>query len=70
MADFIQIIANGQSYQVAPGTALPSFIEEQGLPPRQVVVERNGHPVVASELPETILEDGDHLEIVRIVAGG
>lgn len=70
MPEFIHIVANGAGYELAPGTSLPDFIREQGLDPKQVVTERNGRPVTASEALSTVLSDGDTLELVRIVAGG
>ncbi|HZQ84631.1 MAG TPA: sulfur carrier protein ThiS [Acidimicrobiales bacterium] len=35
-----------------------------------VLVERNGEPVRRADIPETVLADGDRLELVRAVAGG
>lgn len=70
MAEFIQIQANGQSYQLAPATPLSDFIGERGLRPAQVVTERNGQALTPRQARECILQDGDRLELVRIVAGG
>jgi sulfur carrier protein len=64
------VIANGQRLE----TKLPSTIEEfllsQKLLPRSVVVEHNGEAVAPSEFAARPLASGDHLEIVKIVAGG
>lgn len=66
----IEISANGECYSIAAGTALTGFIRSLGLEPRQVVTERNGEALTPGEAAETILEEGDRLELVRIVAGG
>ena len=66
----ITIIANGQSFQVAHNCPLPEFLEKQGLPRDRVVVEYNGHAVTPQAIEKILLQEGDHLEIVRIVAGG
>ncbi len=42
----------------------------QGLLPRSVVVEHNGEAVAPSEFARRLLNAGDRLEIVKIVAGG
>lgn len=64
------ITANGESYEVQPGTTLVAFLESRGLKASRVVVERNGQALTPAAVRETTLERGDRLEIVRIVAGG
>lgn len=50
--------------------SLEAFLIAQGLPPRSVVVEHNGEAVAPSQFPNRMLQAGDRLEIVNIVAGG
>ncbi len=64
------IIANGKSIAAEVPCSIEAFLVAQGLPPRSVVVEHNGHAVAPSEFPTRSLSSGDKLEIVRIVAGG
>lgn len=64
------IIANGQQIAAASACTIESFLVAQGLLPKSVVVEQNGEAVAPSEFPDRTLQDGDRLEIVRIVAGG
>lgn len=66
----IAIEANGERFTLPAETSLPAFLQDQGLAVERVVVERNGSPLTQSEARETVLTDGDRLEIVRIVAGG
>lgn len=66
----MKIIANGQSYELPDGQALPAFLEGRGLVPARVAVERNGAAMTPAEVRTTVLADGDRLEIVRVVAGG
>jgi len=66
----ITVVANGRTYNVADGMALPEFISTLGLAPERVVVERNGEALTQAEARAVALADGDKLEIVRIVAGG
>lgn len=66
----MQVTANNKPFTISEGTPLPGFIESLGLVPGRVIVERNGNALTQSETTQTILENGDRLEIVRIVAGG
>ncbi|MFP4542067.1 MAG: sulfur carrier protein ThiS [Opitutales bacterium] len=66
----MHITANSETFELAPGTTLPAFLEARSLAVERVVVERNGEPLTQKEARATVLEDGDRLEIVRIVAGG
>ncbi|MGH8016709.1 MAG: sulfur carrier protein ThiS [Opitutaceae bacterium] len=66
----ITITANGSLYEVPARQPLDAFIESLGLVPKQVVVERNRTALTPLEARQTLLNDGDVLEIVRIVAGG
>jgi len=65
-----RIVANGKTLEAMLPCTLEHFLIAQGLPPRSVVVEHNGEAVAPSQFPARQLQDGDRLEIVRIVAGG
>ena len=64
------VIANGQTVEAKLPWTLEEFLVAQNLLPRSVVVEHNGEAVAPSEFSQRQLEDGDRLEIVKIVAGG
>jgi thiamine biosynthesis protein ThiS len=65
-----QVIANGQPTETRLPCSLEEFLLAKNLLPRSVVVELNGEAVAPSEFPHRRLQDGDRLEIVKIVAGG
>ena len=46
------------------------MVNELGLDPQRVAVERNLEIVPRSTLGEVCVEDGDDLEIVHFVGGG
>jgi thiamine biosynthesis protein ThiS len=46
------------------------LVEELGLDPRKVAVERNLEIVPRSTYDATALADGDRIEIVQFVGGG
>jgi thiamine biosynthesis protein ThiS len=64
------VIANGKAIAAGLPCSVEAFLVAQKLLPRSVVVEHNGEAVAPSEFPQRILQAGDRLEIVKIVAGG
>jgi thiamine biosynthesis protein ThiS len=64
------IIANGQAAEAVLPCSIEEFLVRQNLRPRSVVVEHNGEAVAPSEFRGRLLQSGDRLEIVQIVAGG
>lgn len=64
------VIANGQSVTAQVPCTLEAFLKGQGFLPRSVVVEHNGQAVAPSEFAQRMVQNGDRLEIVKIVAGG
>lgn len=65
-----QIIANGQPVEAALPCTVEAFLRAQNFYPRSVVVELNGEALAPSEFSHRQLQEGDRLEIVKIVAGG
>lgn len=66
----MQITVNGTSQQVAVGTTISRLLETLRLDPQRVAVERNLEVVAKDDFADTILADGDSLEIVQFVGGG
>ncbi len=64
------VIANGQEIVARLPCTLEEFLIAQNQLPKSVVVEQNGEAVAPSEFGERSVQDGDQLEIVKIVAGG
>lgn len=65
----LSIILNGEPRRTsAPNIA--ALVQEIGLDPAKVAVERNREIAPRSTLTETALADGDVLEIVHFVGGG
>jgi thiamine biosynthesis protein ThiS len=61
---------NGEKRELRDGLLLSSLIEEMGMKADRVAVERNGDIVPRGRWVETVLHDGDRLEIVHFVGGG
>ena len=64
------VLANGNQIEARLPCTLEAFLIAQNLLPRSVVVEHNGEAVAPSEFSRRVLNAGDRLEIVMIVAGG
>ena len=60
---------NGQDVDAA-GKTLESYIAEAGYNQVRIAVERNGEIVPKSKYGETVLVDGDCVEVVNFVGGG
>lgn len=66
----IHLQVNGESQTCQVSTNLPTFLTQIGLNPLLVAVEYNGEILQRQLWPETLLAEGDRLEIVTIVGGG
>ena len=60
---------NGTELDVA-GKTVSEYLVTTAYDPKRIAVERNGDIVFKSQYDDTILKDGDHLEIVSFVGGG
>jgi thiazole synthase len=69
MTDSISIILNGEARRVS-ANSIAALVQDIGLDPAKVAVERNLEIVPRSTLANVMLSDGDVLEIVHFVGGG
>ncbi len=60
---------NGQDLEIA-GKTVAEFLADAGYDPKRVAVERGGGIVPKAQYGETVLADGDCVEIVSFVGGG
>ncbi len=60
---------NGKARGV-DATNVEALVAELGRPLAAALVEHNGTALLRSEWLKTQLQDGDRLEIIRMVAGG
>ena len=66
----MNLIINGEAQQLAAPLSVAALLEARGLAGRRVAVERNGEIVAKSCHADTLLADGDQIEIVVAVGGG
>ena len=60
---------NGTELEIA-GKTVAEYLATTKYDPKRIAVERNGDIVFKSQYGETLLEDGDSLEVVSFVVGG
>lgn len=60
---------NGTEYDLA-GETLAEYLESADYDRKRIAVERNGEIVPKAKYDETVLENGDELEVVSFVGGG
>jgi sulfur carrier protein len=65
----IILTINGEAREVSATTVF-DLLQELGLHPRGTIVERNLEIVDLASYGETVLANGDVLELVRLVGGG
>jgi sulfur carrier protein len=68
MSDRITLVVNGETRSCSSQTPLPELLQELGFNPR--LVEYNGEILHRQFWLETIVQQGDRLEVVTIVGGG
>jgi len=69
-SDAVQVVINGAAREVPAGTSVAGLLGLLGVDRTQVAVERNRDVVPKKSYDQTVLADGDRLEVVTIVGGG
>lgn len=60
---------NGKAWDIA-GKTLAAHLMSMDYDFKRIAVERNGDIVPRTQYHETVLEDGDDIEVVSFVGGG
>ena len=60
---------NGEERQSA-GKTLAEYLATTDYNPKRIAVERNGAIVPKAQYADTVLQDGDSIEVVSFVGGG
>ncbi len=66
----MQIQVNGEQREIGAGVSIAELLQLMELDPRYLAVERNLELVPRGEHAETLLAEGDRLEVVTLVGGG
>lgn len=66
----MHIIANGKEVEIEDAITILQFLESKGINPFAVVVEHNGEIPSKEQWRKVGLQQGDRLEIVKMIGGG
>ena len=66
----MQLAINGEQRELPEGLTVSRLLETLHIPPERVVVEVNLTILKRAVHPDTVLKDGDRVEIVHFVGGG
>lgn len=66
----VQIRLNGKLREVAEGITIRRLLDELGLHPMRVAVQRNLDIVKRERYEEVVLQPGDTVEVLTFMAGG
>ncbi len=61
---------NGEPFEIAGPVSISALLAALSIDPRIVAVEHNVVVVKRQQYDETMVRDGDEVEIVRFVGGG
>ena len=65
----MNITTNGEAISIEP-LSVEDYLVSLGIDPRRVAVELNRDILPKTQYQQTVLKDGDTLEIVHFVGGG
>ena len=66
----MRVQINGEPQELREGLTLSELLAELELAPERLAVERNREVVRRARWAETLLAEGDQIEIVHFVGGG
>lgn len=70
MSSSMRVQINGESREIADGSTVAALLCELGVTQPHVAVELNLEVVPRAVHGDTVLCDGDRLEVVTLVGGG
>lgn len=66
----MEVTINGEKKSFDELLTVSGLLQSLGIDPQSVVVERNLHIVARGEMRHEPVEEGDSIEIIRLVGGG
>lgn len=60
---------NGKELNIG-GKTVAEYLSTTKYDPKRIAIERNGDIVPKAQYSETVLQDGDSMEVVSFVGGG
>ena len=66
----IKVLLNGETREVPPEIGLDHLLELFSLPSQRIAIELNKSVIRRTDWSQTIISDGDKIEVVHFVGGG
>ncbi|BAU71936.1 sulfur carrier protein ThiS [Metapseudomonas furukawaii] len=66
----MRILLNGESFELPDGQTVADLLNRLDMAGRRVAVELNLDIVPRSQHGETVLREGDRIEVVHAIGGG
>ena len=66
----MKVIVNGQAHSVANPQTIDGLVQQLKLIPETLLIEHNGRALHRQEWQRQAVQDGDKIELIRVVAGG
>ena len=66
----VLITLNGEPYPLDQPLSVTDLLERLEIDPRRVAIEHNLNILKRQAFPDTVVRDGDQVEIVNFVGGG
>jgi len=66
----VKVIVNGQAHSVANPQTIDGLVQQLKLIPETLLIEHNGRALHRREWQRQAVQDGDKIELIRVVAGG
>ncbi|MEE8137293.1 MAG: sulfur carrier protein ThiS [Thermoanaerobaculia bacterium] len=66
----VRVLLNGEARSLASGLTVAGLVRDLGQDPRAVAVEYNGRILPRGRYSETLVHEGDRIEVVHFVQGG
>jgi sulfur carrier protein len=66
----VTIVLNGKDHETPAPVSVLALLEILGVVPGQIALELNGRVLRREDFTNSVLRDGDRVEVVRFVGGG
>jgi sulfur carrier protein len=66
----MKVKINGNSREIDSVQTIAELLDALGVPANSVLIEQNGNVVARPDFQAAVVNEGDTIEIVQMVAGG
>jgi thiamine biosynthesis protein ThiS len=66
----MNVTINGNLHELDRVHTIAELLDRLHIPAGSVLIEQNGNVVMRPSFEETVVQDGDAIEVVQMVAGG